>query len=417
MSTDENARERATQGRDGGGDGLDPRDAGALDSLVETGFDAGKATGADRARVEKLSSLLGLLRGVSVSGDRAALIDVTMARIAQAAPERSFASGADEPVLSGEDAEALEAWVLAGYDAEHVPGPLRARARRLESMAALARAASEADAESRESLIERTLAAAEANTAPIPISMGRRLTTPARWRDLVSVAALVLIGVSVVWPVLSTVRAGARRTECAGNLGLVASAMGVYAGDNRDALPMASAGFGGGSTWWSVGTPSSNSANLYTLVRERYAGLAALACPGNPRAPTVELRPGAIDWGSLDEISYSYQIMRGEQRPAWSKGGRVVIVADRSPVVLRAVRREWIRPMENSPNHGGHGQDVMFSDGSVEWRRTPVTDDDDNIWLPAQIEEIIRQVAATGTYEPLKGTETPRSAEDSFVGP
>jgi hypothetical protein len=119
--------------------------------------------------------------------------------------------------------------------------------------------------------------------------------------------------------------------------------------------------------------------------------------------------------------------MFGPERPQWSGSqrheatrkpatdARVVILTDRSPVVLRAARGQAVNPWENSPNHGRHGQKVMFSDGSAAWYTTPELDNRDNIWLPLPLERAIGQV--TGREVRLEGNEFPASARDAFVGP
>jgi hypothetical protein len=283
------------------------------------------------------------------------------------------------------------------------------------------RVVAEREAAARAALVERTMALvvreAESGDAPEVLRFpGNARAGGFRLADLVSVAAVLLIAGSIVWPVLSNVRHRGLMTACQANLASVGRSMGAYALDNRLNMPVAAASFGGGA-WWNVGAGPgrSNSANLYTLARQQYAALAQLACPGNPAAPTLETRRDASDWKTLEEVSYSYQIMFGQHRPAWN-APRMVVISDRSPVVLRAVRRELINPWENSPNHTGRGQDVMFTDGSVEWVDSPIVAED-NIWLPREIEDAIRRAQSAGRVDPIDGTETPSSKTDSFVGP
>jgi hypothetical protein len=200
------------------------------------------------------------------------------------------------------------------------------------------------------------------------------------------------------------------------NLGSVAMGFGAYAGAYKDALPVASASLGSGK-WWEVGEPQhSNSANLYTLVRAGYAGIDALACPGNPSAVTAQATPDARDWRNLAEISYSYQIMFGRAQPRWNTGRRTVVLADRSPVVLRSVRNQPIDPFANAPNHRSRGEHLLWTDGSASWVRSPVLQNGDNIWLnhPAERTASLMQGKP---LSPLKGTETPDSADDVVLGP
>jgi hypothetical protein len=195
--------------------------------------------------------------------------------------------------------------------------------------------------------------------------------------------------------------------------------MGGYANDFRDELPVATASLGGSARWWDVrrDAPVSNAANLYTLPRAGYARLSDLACAGNPAAcRNGRCEPGAMDWSCLDEVSYSYQIMFGDHRPRWNAAGRHVVLTDRSPVVRRAVRGEAINPDENSSNHGGAGQNLLFSDGSAQWTSSPVLPDGDNIWLPKPRVVEVTFVRTPETVR-IEGRELPRDENDAFVGP
>ena len=98
-----------------------------------------------------------------------------------------------------------------------------------------------------------------------------------RWRELWAVAAVLLIGVSLLWPALQRTRADARRVACANNLASVGASIGHYAADHRNTMPRRG-GAKPGSVWWNVGQAPlpggrvrSNSAHLFVLVREEYA--------------------------------------------------------------------------------------------------------------------------------------------------
>lgn len=389
---------------------LGESDSAALDALIEAGMEIEKVPGQMRERAARIGALLGLLDAEHVSCD-AALVDVTIQRIARHA----------EPVLSSEDAEALDSWALAGYDADHTPASLRDRAKRHQQLAS---AVVESEIVATPLLVERTF---QAVAAKVAANRAQGIITPTSrgWRmsDFVSMAAMVLIGVSILWPTMSFVSQKGRQLSCQSNLGSVASAMSLYAGNHRNSLPVATAGFGG-LPWWNVTPekPQANSANLFTLARTGYAKLRDLACSGNPKAEVGEVKKGAYDWSNLGTISYSYQIMDGDARPNWHRvsaesPASIVVLADRSPVVLHAFNKEVIDPMENSPNHCGKGQFVLFADGNVAWLSTPQRSDGDNIWLPRAIEIIIQQAAKMHQTGRLEGIEVPVDSKDSFVGP
>lgn len=395
--------------------GLSAKDATACDALVDAGFDSARVpASAERRRVSRLVSLLGLLR----AGARpdSVLVDVTLARVMQA----RGAEAGREQVLSGDDQEALDALVMSGFDATRVPASLRDRARK---QVALLSALSGPVASSGD-LIEKTLSRVREHIdraqdgMRIETARSRR-GSGLRLADIVSVAAVILVGCGVLFPVLTSMREQSRRALCKSNLGATAQGMSTYAGANRDSLPVSTASLAPGGTWWDVGrdvgkAPTSNSANLYTLARAGYVPLASLACPGNPAAPTARVQPGTQDWRRLEEISYSYQIMFGPQRAGWRDGEPAVILADRSPVVLAAFRGEAIDPCSNAPNHGCEGEHLLRTDGSVVWATSPLLANGDNIWLPRSVELRLRQL---GKGPPLTGNEMPSGADDTFLGP
>lgn len=390
---------------------LSEADGAALDALMEAGL---RATPGGDPRAARVAALLDLL-GTPVPGeaDRGARVSVVAIRARRAALAEADAEGAG---LLPDDAAALDCWMDGGPAPDH----LRERVGRQADLAALVRAGPAPGLDARTALIERTLRAAEEaeraragrmklQDAPAPSGSRFRLA------DLVSIAATLLIVASVAIPAMQGVTRYREQAACLSNMQVAARAFGSYAGSNADMLPMANAGFGG--SWMEVGNPKrSNSANLYTLPRERFMRLDDLACPTNHQAPRGTPEPGSMDWRSMDEISYSYRIMTDgglRMSVAVPSTTRVVVMADRSPVTLRAARNQVIFPEANTPNHDARGQHVLRLDGSAEWAKSPVIEGD-NIWLPQQLETLIRQVRAELG---IKGDELPASATDAFVGP
>ncbi|MBX3363954.1 MAG: hypothetical protein KF866_04245 [Phycisphaeraceae bacterium] len=362
------------------------------------------------SRVDHVARMLDLLDASGIHPD-AALADLTFVRTMRTA---------SEPSLTDLDAEALDALALSGYQPGKTHGSIRPRADKISRLLTLT---IESGPSPSSDLVDQTLAkveqAARDESARLRIETARAARFPKlRIADLVSVAAVLLIGVSVLWPVMSSAREHARVATCQASLLGASLGFTAYAGSNRDHLPVITRGFGGGP-WWDVGHPTrSNSANVFTLARERYLDLSSLACPGNPLAPTALSDFRQHDWRALDEISYSYRIMFGPSRPFWSSASEnVIVLADRSPVVLRAVRGHLVDPLENSPNHGRSGQHVLRAGGDTQWLPTPVTETGDNIWLPRPIEMAIEQMSSPRRVKPISGTEVPQSLDDAFVGP
>jgi len=412
---------------------LHPQDADALDSLVHAAFRIERVEPDKRPVAQVLAGLLSLLdRGPSHGRDDGGLIDLTMARIARA---RHLASqSAPDVSLSPSDDDALESLVSAGYDPQRVTPAIRARAAKAASLLGLLAApippeqsTIQEGSQATPLLVDRTLArvqrAIEEHEESMALTSSDRRDGGGRWafrlQDLISVAALLLVAASLIGPMLIGLRESNRRLACGANMQAAGVAFGQYGNDSKGMLPIATSSKAG-NPWWFVGQGAerSNSANLYVLNRANFTTVEKLACCGNPNAPK-QAPTDAVDWGSLNEVSYSYQCQFAAHRSSWKGGTRVVILSDASPVVRRAVRGEIIYPFENSPNHGGTGQNVLFNDGSGEWLKTPVveTGRSDNIWLPRRIECEIAKLTRPNHAEALKGNESPDAEDDSFVGP
>lgn len=359
---------------------------------------------------EPIARLLSLLDAPAFDRDPS-LIDATMARILRA-------SEPGELALSRLDDEALDAWMLHAQAVESVPASLRPRAAAIASLGALVRDGEPIRDPRR---VDRVLAAIDRAESERALRFSEPVQTASRgsswrWRELVSIAAMVLIGVGVLLPMMGGLRARTLQSACLSNLHAIGQGVSSYAMSNRNAMPMVTAGFSGQS-WWDVGVPErSNSANLFTLVTNRYVRLSDLACPGNPFAPRNEPSPEARDWRNLQEVSYSYQIIPKGARIDLVGSDRVVL-ADRSPIVLAAAENRWADPLWNSPNHTGRGQHLLQADGSVLWLETPVLETGDNIWLPRPIERQIDELRRQHGHPPLNGIEVPESVDDVFLGP
>lgn len=235
------------------------------------------------------------------------------------------------------------------------------------------------------------------------------------WRELATVAAVLMIGFSLLWPVMERVRADARRVACANNLAAVGSAMGRYAADYGNTMPRRKVS--PGTAWWRVGQVSdadesvqSNSAHLYVLVRRRYIAAPTLGCPGNTHAAT-HLDHHNHDWPRAQAVSFSYQNQHASKPIRLNELPEMAILADKNPLFGAAVngRAEMAYHAGMDPDsptvfHGSRGQNILTSFGRVIWRAKPQGPNGDNIWL-------IR-----GVHD-YQGVEVPRDAGDSFLVP
>lgn len=415
-------------------DALDAMDASALEVLAECNFDLARVPAPFKARAARVAALLGVLDSpapVPDARDSGSLVDATLARVMKAdrLADSAPRTGTREDALVPDDEDALDSFVTEGYREERVPASLRPRAARLSAVGALLTRTHtpvySAD------LAERTMTGVPIRHRPVETQRFRLNAGGFRLTDLVSVAAVLLIGASVVWPMLATLRGHQQRLACGTNMSSVATAMGLYTGDFQGHLPVASAGFGG--SWWDVGggPGRSNSANLFRLPKLGYASLGDLACPGNAKALcATSCKPEADDWGCINEISYSYQVMSGP-RPEWRGDRPTVILADGSPVTRKLREGKPWSMMQNSANHEGRGQWALLTDGSATWLISPIIADD-NIWLPGSHDKAVQtanrvldSMIKSGVQKArgymavplLKGNEQAESKSDAFLGP
>jgi hypothetical protein len=406
-------------------------DCAAIDALIEAQWNVKDVPGPMRERAARAFALIHAASHAPTDDQAAArLVDKICDAMERASTPTNY-------LLTPDDEEAIDAWQLAEHRTTKVPGSLRDRAAKLDAIGALLTSppAIAGPARSTDQLIDATMARLQhAQQAGKP-----RRIEPARIRkfpigDLVSIAAMLLLGVAVIWPIAASGRSHMQQLACRSNLASVASGLGLYSGDNTGQLPMATASLAG-SPWWDVGVPErSNSANLFTLARTEYTTPKALECGGNPNCDSCKLTCDDRDWKNIDQVSYSFRVMFGGKNPTWQSPADVVVLSDKSPVVSRAVRGQVVFPAENSPNHDGRGQNVLTLDGSAKFMTTPVTASGDNMWLPRGIEIALAQLAKSlkpgqsGTIEikgwvspnrmePIKGIETPADERDSFVGP
>jgi len=264
-------------------------------------------------------------------------------------------------------------------------------------------------------LVERTMRRVRVAASPAALDRPSLPLPGAGFRmpDLVAVAAMLLIGLSILWPTVGALRFNAMQAACQTGLANAGVGFALYGAEHRGRRPAREgsipAALPGASAWWQVGSPAhSHSANLFVLVKQGYVDQRDLACEGNRFAPIGLDIHRHEDWRSAEEVSYSYQLFSPGRR-GHTLSSRAVLLTDRSPLVLRAMLDEAADPESRSPNHDGTGQNVLFGDRTVRWLVRPVTPWGDNFWLP-------RSVSTDGPVL-LNGTEAPADADDAFVGP
>ena len=201
----------------------------------------------------------------------------------------------------------------------------------------------------------------------------RRIRLP----DFITVAAVLLIGVSVMWPTFSFMRQRSMDSACANNMRQLAVAFGQYAYDNNSNLPVAMAGpFGGWDTLRNV-------LNLEPLVQGNYCQGGHLNCPGHHEAGP----------------SYSYRWFVPAGQSIWGGPRATVVLGDRNPIVDAARSGRYMPPLSMSINHAGRGQNVLASDGGTLWLEEPVFGRGDNIWLPNTVERLSPGMQPTDPFD------------------
>ena len=200
----------------------------------------------------------------------------------------------------------------------------------------------------------------------------RRAST--RWADVGAAAAVLLIGLMSLVPAIRHQQRTADRLGCADNLRQVGLALNQYA-SSYQSYP-----------YVDPSCPASYIGTSFVQLQE--AGLlhdaGILQCPCSGCAPNraglpqfAEMlgrehrRPGACRDEVRGDYAYhrGYRDGRGRSGPIPSDiGDRLALAADQPSFVIGAAGGDLILE-GNSPNHGGGGQNVLFTGGHVEWRR------------------------------------------------
>ena len=268
------------------------------------------------------------------------------------------------PSLSPQDARLFDALVECGFDLDALAltDDDRRRAQTLIRLFDLLHDYPVEDADP--ALIDATLARIdrhERHTAGAETRQGR-WTFRVRMPDFVTLAAVVLIGASVLFPIMSGLRKESIKAACENNVRMLGWAFDAYAADNGSALPTAEAGLA--STW---SHHVRNVLNLNPLLEGGYCELGHLSCPGHR--------------GQAGE-SYSYQWQPAGARIHWHTSPKSIILGDRNPVIDAMADGGPLMVNAASTNHPGRGQSVLSTDGEVFWLKEPVIGRGDNIWTP-----------------------------------
>lgn len=358
---------------------LSDADAAALDHLL--GQEAGQGQPISPERVERLKSLLGLLNGWAAQDAETDLKARAWAGLLASRPA----------TLTQADRDALDA-ILAlrqqGLEAGPMPAGSQQRAERLSQLLGLLDQPTDEPVPT--GLAERTMHRIQRDR-----DEQKRLGFAGHWgsadrsrpglgglRQIATTAALLMMVLSVLLPVLSKGHRDAMIAQCGENLAGLGIDLQRIANDNKGVTAQPTAESRGGlleplASFASRGLDGStipaSRVNLFVLMDKQQIDSEHLLCPSADKAANAH-------YNGQNPVAGGPLRLFLEPRP---------IFADTNPLFRQTanglVRIQSVPGMSTSKNHNGAGQNVLISDGSVRWMVRPAvmrrSDQADNIWL------------------------------------
>ncbi|QDU72697.1 hypothetical protein [Mucisphaera calidilacus] len=212
---------------------------------------------------------------------------------------------------------------------------------------------------------------------------GGRPGIPITWRQVLAASLILVLGGSILLPMLESSNAAARQQICLSNLAAAGQAFGAYANDHQGVMPV-TASLARADTNTQTARP--NSANLYRLISGEYLTPRQLACPENEHFDRATQASIADDnWAQPELVSYSYQNQKHTTR--LNQWPAMAILADRNP--LYRLTPDGYRFDDSLPEntsstiHHKPGQNVLQASGNASWWTTPLLNNNDitdNIW-------------------------------------
>jgi prepilin-type N-terminal cleavage/methylation domain-containing protein len=267
--------------------------------------------------------------------------------------------------------------------------------------------------------------------------------------ELLVVIAIVALLMSILMPALSKARQLAQRLVCGSNLAGIGKAMVVYASDNEDEYPRA----GGPGVYWSdtgklydfdaatlAGAFQDGKAtvtsSLFLLIKYAKVTPGQFYCRGDDGAMAYKISytkrtwikdvrlvwdfgdAGATKWippGGF--CSYSYHMPYVDEEglsfsiiDIFNPGSPVC--ADRNPFLDKNAMGAVVG--DNSANHQGKGQNVLFKDTSVSFQKVPTCGiRDDNIYTYGDVDGSGGDPA--GMRPAGNGDGAPMGQKDAFL--
>jgi hypothetical protein len=281
-----------------------------------------------------------------------------------------MSNGFDHLKLCRADAEMLDRLVDVGFELdqlEYLSPEEEQRASRILKMIGILDAYPVEDAT--DTLIDATLARIDQyelqRSARMQIHAPELRTTKTGFRlrmpDFVTVAAMILITVSVFTMINSRAQNQSMTNQCASNMAMMGRGLVNYALDNNGETPTekatAVASLFGGLV------PERTDAKI--LAEQGYCEHSHLNCPGHVS----------------ESGGFSFQTQPAAMWDAIQNQGRVlVLISDQNPILEKLLANKSFNKLKPSPAHGLLGQNHLCDDGSITSVPAPIFKGD-FIWI------------------------------------
>lgn len=359
---------------------LNRADAALIDRLLAGETLAALVDAGEPNRAEYVSRLLSLLDQWDAEDAKPGLAQRTLSGVL----------ATELVTLPGADGQALDALLdlrRQGLTDGPMPSGVRERVAGVQSVLQLLDLAPDESVPS--GLAQRTLQAIDRDRknqqqrsalSAMSIDTGRQSSIGIR--QIATTAAMLLLAVSILLPMLSNAQRDAQIAQCGQNLAGLGSDLQQIAFDNkgvthRPAQPEAAV-FNPLAKFARSGldgtTRPDSEAGYFVLLDEQRLDSQHLSCPTGSRQD-----PAALYNGQNPAAGGPFRVFL-KPRPIFADANPLYRVTPKG-----LVRQDDVPSLTRSTNHAGAGQNVLISDGSVRWLIRPAIQRDaqasDNIWL------------------------------------
>jgi hypothetical protein len=359
---------------------LSEADAAALERLLAGESLADVIAASEPDRAERVSRLLSLLDAWKADDPKPGLVASTMASVL-----------ANDPVtLSPADGEALDAVLdLRRQGLNDGPMPAGVRERVAGVSAVLSLLDRSDDEPVPADLRDRVMQAVDADrraqaqrTALSSMAVSHDRHSTIGIRQVATTAALLLMCLSILLPMLSNAQKQAEIAQCGENLaGLGADLQQIafdYKGQTHEPSRPDTSTFNPLARFARTAVDGSiippEEAGVFVILDEQRLASRHLSCPAGERND-----PASLYNGQNPAAGGPFRIFL-KPRPIFADANPLYRVTDRG-----LVRNGDVPSLARSVNHNSAGQNVLISDGSVRWMIRPAVQRDhetaDNIWL------------------------------------